>query len=230
MPVTALLDADLFPKTITHNLEIVPHTGRSANALLTLGVWTPVRRSLSGKSQEESDAIYSNLEQIAGMTKNGCVVVYDSDETFFECLYLKPPSLRGTPFDVFRGVERKRVRGPMRRTYMLEGSFLEEHARFLQKKRNDRWYQLLENIQHPRFLELKKRTGGHHLADLYHVWTAEENALDCFITLDTAFLNAVTLWKPEPLDTPVRLFTPRQFLQWIAAKLYLAPAHRVRIW
>jgi hypothetical protein len=216
MPITALLDADLFPKTVTHNLEIVPQSGWWANMRLTLRVWTLGRRKLRGKSHEESDAIYRDLEEIAGLTKNGCATVYDSDETFFESLYLKPPILRGTPFDVFRGVERKFVRGPMHRTYVIEGSFSKEHAKFLKRQRNEQWCQLLENIQHPRFLELKKRTGGHHLADLYHVWTAEENSLDCFITLDTTFLNAVT--HPKPLDTPVRLFTPRQFLQWIAAR------------
>ena len=217
MPITALLDADLFPKTVTHKLEIVPHSGWWANTWLTLGVWTPVRRSLSGKSQEESDAIYNDLRQVAGLTKNGCVDAYESDETFFESLYLKPPGLRGTPFEMFRGVERKRVRSPLRRTYLIESSFSDEDAKFLQKQHKDRWNQLLENIQHPRFLKMKKRTGGHHLADLYHVWTAEENSLDCFITLDTTFLNAVTLWKPKPLDTPVRILTPRQFLQWISA-------------
>jgi hypothetical protein len=208
MPVTALLDTDLGPKTVTHDLQIVPQIGWWANAWVTLGVWTPVRRRLKGQSQEATDAIYSALGQMASMAKNGEVTFCDSDETFFESLYVKLPELRGTPFDVLRGVKRKLVRSPLRRTYVIGAGYSRHET-------NDQWLQLLAAIRHPRFLELKKRTGGHHLADLYHVWTAEENSLDCFITLDTKFLRAVTL--PKPLDTPVRLLTPMQFVQWVSA-------------
>jgi hypothetical protein len=208
MPIAALLDTDLGPKTVSHELRLVPQTGLWANAWVTPGVWTPVRRRLSGQSQEASDAIYGALGQMAGMAKNGDVTLYDSDETFFESLYVKPPELRGTQFDVLRGIKRKLVRGPLRRTYVIGAGYSRHET-------NDRWLQLLAAIQHPRFLELKKRTGGHHLADLYHVWTAEENSLDCFLTLDTTFLRAVTL--PKPLDTPVRLLTPMQFVRWVAS-------------
>jgi hypothetical protein len=207
MPVTALLDTDLAPKTVTHNLQIVPQTGWWANARVTLGVWTPVRRCLKGQSQEASDAVYSTLRQMAGMANDGEVTLCDSDETFFESLYVKLPELRGTQFDMLRGVKRKLVRGPLRRTYVIGAGY----SRY---ETNDQWLQFLGAIRHPRFLELKKRTGDYHLADLYHVWTAEENSLDCFITLDTTFLRAVTL--PKPLDTTVRLLTPMQFVQSIA--------------
>jgi hypothetical protein len=114
MHVTALLDTDLTPKTVTHNLQIVPQTGWWANAWAALGVSTPVRRCLKGESQEASDAIYSTLRQMAGMANDGEVTLCDSDETFFESLYVKLPELRGTQFDMLRGVKRKLVRGPCR--------------------------------------------------------------------------------------------------------------------
>lgn len=172
---------------------------------------TAVPRRLGGRTQDESDAIYRALEQIADMARDGALTPYDSDESIFESLYLRLPALRGSQFDLFRGVKRRVARGPSRRTYTIEGSFSKEQARFSKGQHNRDRKQFLENIQHPRFLEMKKRTGGSHLADLYLVWTAEENSLDYFITLDTTFLRAVTL--PKPLDTSVKLCTPMQFVQ-----------------
>jgi hypothetical protein len=172
---------------------------------------TPVRRRLRGKTQDESDAIYRALNRIADGARNGALSLYDSDETIFEGLYLQIPALRGGQFDAFRGVQRGIVQGPLRRTYVIEGSFSEEQARLSKEERNRDRQQFLQNIRHPRFLKMKKRTGGAHLADLYLVWTAEVNSLDYFITLDTTFLSAVTL--PRPLDTAVKLCTPMQFVQ-----------------
>lgn len=208
MPTKALLDTNILPSTVTHHLKIVRQTNEYGDRLLTQDVETAVRRRLRNKTEEESDTIYKSLEQIAGLAKSGGVTLYDSDETFFESLYVRLPPLRGTPFDMFLGVARKFVRGPLGRTYAIGGDYSKERA-------NQLWLQTLAKIQHPRFLQFKKRTNGSHLADLYHVWTAEQNSLDCFLTLDTTFLNAVTL--PKPMDTPVRLFTPMQFVQWITA-------------
>jgi hypothetical protein len=204
MPIAALLDANIRPSTVTHNLEIVPKTGRWANAEVTLNVWTPVRRRLTGKTQVESEAIYSAFAELARMSINGDVTLCNSDETFFESLYLKLPILRGTPFDALRGVKPKLVRGPLRRTYVIGAGYSRHEA-------NDQWLHVLREIRDPRFLEMKKGRAEKHLADLYHLWTAEENSLDYFITLDCKFINAVTL--PWPLETPVKVCTPMQFVE-----------------
>lgn len=208
---TALLDTSIYPSTVTHDATATRRVAQRGNRLVMWIEEAPVRRRLRGKTQEESDAIYRSLDQMAEMARDGALVPYDSDETIFESLYLHLPALRGSQFDVFRGVKRRIAQGPLRRTYMIEGCFSEEQARFSKEQHNRDREQFLENINHPRFLKMKKRTGGSHLADLYLVWTAEENSLDYFITLDTTFLNAVTL--PKPLDTAVKLCTPMQFVQ-----------------
>jgi len=72
----------------------------------------------------------------------------------------------------------------------------------------------LEQIRHPRYLKLLKRTGGAHKADLYHVWEAEHKELDAFVTLDVTFINAVTI--PKPIETTVKICTPSQFVEWVS--------------
>jgi len=84
-------------------------------------------------------------------------------------------------------------------------------AGYSRHEANDQWLHVLREIRDPRFLEMKKGRAEKHLADLYHLWTAEENSLDYFITLDCKFINAVTL--PWPLETPVKVCTPMQFVE-----------------
>jgi hypothetical protein len=49
----------------------------------------------------------------------------------------------------------------------------------------------LATIPDARFRELDLATGGHHSADCYHLWTAELNELDVFLTSDKKFRHAV---------------------------------------
>jgi hypothetical protein len=81
--------------------------------------------------------------------------------------------------------------------------------RYTPERARNAWHLFLSKIQHRRFLELMKATGGNHPADLYHLWEAEHNGLEYFITLDVKFVNAVS--KPKPLRTPVKVCTPEQF-------------------
>jgi hypothetical protein len=205
VPITALLDTCIDPSTVTHDLTVHHESIRLKNRIVSRMLEVPVRRRLRNQTWERSEATYASLAQMAELARLGEVILYDSDETFFEGLYVRLPRLRGTEHDIFRGVERRFVRGPMRRTYVIDGSYDRE-------KEHQRWLQLLAEIAHPRFLKLKKRCGGSHLADLYHVWTAEENSLDCFVTVDERFINAVTL--PQPIDTPVKICTPSQFVKF----------------
>jgi hypothetical protein len=66
VPIEALLDTNILPATVTHNLEFVSKTHPYGNRLVTMTEENPVRRLLlENRSQKKSDAVYRSLHQIA---------------------------------------------------------------------------------------------------------------------------------------------------------------------
>ncbi|MHB8502621.1 MAG: hypothetical protein ACYDHE_16985 [Candidatus Acidiferrales bacterium] len=174
---------------------------------MTVDVVVPVPRLLRNKAQDESNAIYESLKQIAEMSNNDRLIPYQNDEIRIGRLHRRHPGLRGTEFGVFSGITCEHAQAPIVRGFTITPAYSRQRA-------TEDGNNFLANIHHPRFLELKKATGGNHCADLYHLWEAEHNALDCFITLDVRFINAVT--NPKPLKTSVKVGTPIQFVKWIS--------------
>lgn len=158
-------------------------------------------------TMEESDTVYQALQRIATVAKQGLVALYESDETLAEFINFHPRGFGLGQFDVFREVEIKHVRAPIARGFRIDGDYSPDRARA-------NWHAFLDQIQHPRYLPLLKRTGGAHKADLYHVWEAEHNELDAFVTLDTTFIKAVSI--PKPIETTVKICTPAQFVSWVS--------------
>jgi hypothetical protein len=156
---------------------------------------------------KESTSVFESLKQIAMMAKEGLVTLYESDETLAEFINFHPPGFGLGEFDVFRDVQIKHARAPLSRGFKIDAGYSPNVARAQR-------HAFLDQIRHLRYLKLLKRTGGAHKADLYHVWEAEHNRLDAFITLDVTFINAVTI--PKPIETPVRICTPSQFVQWVS--------------
>jgi predicted nucleic acid-binding protein len=69
---------------------------------------------------------------------------------------------------------------------------------------------LLQSIEHPRLNELKKITNasqGNHkiqqLYDAYHIWSAEYNNCDYFLTLDKKLHNSIRNRKKYPLKVEI---------------------------
>jgi len=184
-PIKALLDTNIWPSTVTHNWIPFPQTLTWGSHSVRMDVVVPVPRLLRNKTQDESNAIYESLKQIAEMSNNGRLIPYQSDEITIERLYRRHPGLRGTEFDVFSGITCEHARAPIMRGFTITPAYSRQRA-------TEDWNNFLAKIRHPRFLELKKETGGNHCADLYHLWEAEHNGLDCFITLDVRFINATT--------------------------------------
>lgn len=62
------------------------------------------------------------------------------------------------------------------------------------------FHNFLSNLEHPRFLQLAKATGGmqgesknyNQLADAFFLWCAESNDADYFLTLDFKLKNCIT--------------------------------------
>ena len=208
--IKALLDTNIWLSTVTHDLLLVPKTVKWGEIFVTADVATEQPRKLRNKTQEKSDAIYDALKAIAVMSKEGRVILYRSNETQFEEMHLRRPSLRGTELDAFSGIDVEFVHGPLRRDFTITAHSSREELK-------GEWYEFLGNIRHPRFLELRTAIPAKkHTADLYHIWTAEHNSLDCYITLDQKFVNAVAL--PKPIETSVIVCTPTEFLKWAASR------------
>jgi len=162
-------------------------------------------RILRGKTLEQSNSIHGSLTEIAKMAKDGLVVLYESDETLTEFLNFRPPGFSLGEFDAFRGVTINHVRAPLARGFRIDADYTRKRAR-------DAWHAFLDQIHHPHYLKLLKHTGGAHKADLYHLWEAEHNELDAFVTLDEKFVNATR--NPRPIETSVKICTPSEFVQW----------------
>jgi hypothetical protein len=69
--------------------------------------------------------------------------------------------------------------------------------------------EFFRSIGHPRFLQIRKATGGAHVDDAYHLWTAEEAALDAFLTMDRAFRNVME-HERNAINSPVLVMTPKE--------------------
>jgi predicted nucleic acid-binding protein len=204
--IGALLDTNVRLSTFTHTWAYTRHSERRGNRFVAWIDEIPKPRILRNKTLEQSKSIYESLKIIAEMSRQGLVTLYESDETLAEFLNFRPAGFGLSKFDVFSGVKIEHARAPIARRLKIDASYTPNDAR-------KAWHTFLAQISHPRFLKLLKRTGGDHAADLYHVWEAEHNGIDAFVTLDVKFVNAVT--KPKPMGTPVRICTPSEFVLWI---------------
>ena len=207
--IGVLLDTNVRLSTYTHIWAYTRRSERRGNKFVTWIEETPAPRILRNMTLERSNSIYESLKRIAEMSKQGLVTLYESDETLAEFLNFRPAGFGLAKFDIFSGVTIRHARAPVARGFRIDASYTPNGAR-------KAWHTFLEQISHPRFLKLLERTGGDHAADLYHVWEAEHNGIDAFVTLDRKFVNAVT--KPKPLETPVKVCTPSQFTLWIPTR------------
>jgi len=65
------------------------------------------------------------------------------------------------------------------------------------------------SITHLRFLHLRNTLGDAQLADVFHLWTAEEACLDVFLTMDRKFLNNVHS-RLKAIDSTVAVMAPKR--------------------
>lgn len=61
-----------------------------------------------------------------------------------------------------------------------------------------------------RFRKLCNAVGEKHFRDAFHLWTAEAHGLDYFLTMDKAFLNALT--QSSRLELPTMPIFPRELV------------------
>jgi hypothetical protein len=204
--IGALLDTNIHLSRYTHTWAYTHRSESLGNRFVTWVEETAVPRILRNQTLEQSRSIYESLSTIAEMCRKGLVTLYESDGTLAEYINFRPAGFGLGEFDVFSGIRVEHVRAPIARAFTIDAGYTPNKAR-------KDWNTFLGQIRHPRFIQLLKRTGGSHAADLYHVWEAEHNGIDAFVTLDKKFVNAVT--RPQPLETPVKICCPADFILWV---------------
>lgn len=114
----------------------------------------------------------------------------------------------------FYGVPIKVVKAPIEYAYILAGGEVGVQPK-------DRQFRFLTSIRHKRFLELQKMTGAYQgkqkldrnqLLDAFHIWCAEYNGCEFFLTLDFKLIKVLSKSKAK---STVRVVLPSELLTWL---------------
>jgi hypothetical protein len=77
--------------------------------------------------------------------------------------------------------------------------------------------EVFRSIQHPRFLQIRNANGDAHIDDAFHLWTAEEAALDTYLTMDQRFWRVVNQ-KKRIVDSAILVMTPKELCEHLNAQ------------
>lgn len=207
---TVYLDANILRFSQTSLLRLMPRKsvidwGHAKSEMIVhdLIYFNPNTRLKNPELRREADL----LEDIATFVKDGKLKAVMQMETDFESWSrLQLGNDRGR----FYGAKIDRVEAPIKYDRILLG------ARFSAKELQLRF---LAGIKHKCFTELQKITGAiqgenkynqRQLLDAFHIWCAEHNHCNYFLTLDFRLIKMVTRHKLKP-DLPI-LVRPSQLL------------------
>jgi hypothetical protein len=164
------------------------------------------------------------LPTIARLACEGIVKLFEYDELEFETL--KGTILGGVVTHLLAEVPTFRAKSPIERShfqqmdvqqYVHKSTFV-KFCRWLLslntvqiKKRTD----LRASFPHPdsieRFKEICSNLPEKHYPDAFHLWTAETNGLDYFLSADKRFARVMTLTKHMRLNS--KLIAPRDLVE-----------------
>jgi hypothetical protein len=165
---------------------------------VVLDVAHNVPRTFRGQTRERTAREQEHLTHVADLAKAGRIIPYSSQEITFETWGRRRNYSLAPEVDPFRGVRFEPCLLPHQRSIVFggENKFKEEKKKFL------------ATITDARFRELDRATGGHHSPDCYHLWTAERNELDVFLTRETKFRNA--LRGQEKVNSTIKILLPEE--------------------
>lgn len=135
---------------------------------------------------DETDRIL-NIPYLASLcqaAEQGNIEFYSSFELAMERLRQRGPDDGYLGLDLMRNISLKDAESPITRTIVIDGfgrnfGITEEEQMTFFKK-----------IQDPEFQNIAKHFSHNQIDDAYHLWTAEKNKLDIFLTMDSKFVNS----------------------------------------
>lgn len=146
------------------------------------------------------------LPRLAELGKLGVVDYVISNETLWESWGL--PNM-DSKSGQFYGSPIKKVQAPLEYGRTLFGGAVTAR---------ERQYAFLCSVKHKRFLEIQKMTGAYQgrqplnhnqLLDAFHLWCAEHNDCEFFLTLD---FKAIKVLKLSPRKSSVQAVRPTELL------------------
>jgi hypothetical protein len=149
------------------------------------------------------------LPALAELGQQGLVRYCIHTETVFESWGL--PKMRGNTTGVFYGAPIERAASPIQYSRVMIDGY---------KDPREMQYQFISGIKHERLSELQRITGAYQgarkpnrnqLLDAFHLWCAEHNGCDFFLTLDFKLINVVLRSHQQT----VRLAKPSELLIYV---------------
>lgn len=205
-PVKVLLDGMLRRWAITHSWVIKPHTVHWGPTEITLPVANLEPKARLGQSQRWRQRQLDCLAQIGHLAEVGRIKCYTTIEIEFEGMGRPGVAGTGTEIDLFRNLEIEQIPPAAHRTMRWTAS---------EGETKERKQSFLKSIRQPRFLELVSVIGSKHASDIFHLWSAEKVGLDCFLTADRKFINAVNHAKQNnrTVRFPVDVLSPSELCE-----------------
>lgn len=179
------------------------------------------------------------LPTIARLAKEGKLIFCTSQELGFES-FQAARGYQGFVGDIFRDISFKDVPPAIDRSYFSQSGDLGEYTsgeaqakwckEFLLKVSDERKLlkalerydalpefnrQNIANLSRFRELCANLTTSDHH-RDAFHLWTAEVNGLDYFVTADKRFINVMT--KSKRVDLPTPPISPAELLERLGVR------------
>lgn len=204
-----LIDRNIEINAITHKTVLAPQVIRWGPHAQTIEVAQRAHFPPGDDERFRGEQL-PYLATLCNFAKEGKLQFLTSHEMRMEKLRQKGRCEGYLGINLLRDVPVKSVRCPAQRSIVIgptgsNGVTEEEQIEFFR------------SIQHPRFLQITNATGEAHIDDAFHLWTAEEAALDAFLTMDQRFWRVVNQ-KKKIINSPVLVVTPKELCEHLHAQ------------
>jgi hypothetical protein len=108
--------------------------------------------------------------------------------------------------NLMAGIAYKHAVSPINRTVVISGF----GADFGTTKAEQMTF--FADVDDPRFIEIRKHIPKSHVDDAFHLWTAENNNLHFFLTMDKRFFNNIDQ-KKNLINSSVSVETPKSLCE-----------------
>lgn len=150
------------------------------------------------------------IATIRQLDDQGKVSLYRSNEILMEDMRNRRTDRGYLGIDVLEGVEIKQAESPFKQSILIGGLM----GSFGVTK--DEQFEFMEGINDDRWEHVRSEIGSGHLADAFHLWTAEHNGLDAYVTMDKRFYNRATQ-VANRVKSSVNVHTPKTLCEHFGA-------------
>ncbi|HEY3742990.1 MAG TPA: hypothetical protein VGL53_24255 [Bryobacteraceae bacterium] len=145
------------------------------------------------------------LAALCKVAREGGCEFYTTFELKMEEFRQRGPDEGYLGINLIRGVPMKETRSPIPRSIAGGAG---GNIGLTENEQMD----FFRSIQHPRFLQIRKAVGEAHIDDAFHLWSAEEESLDVFLTLDGRF-KRVVFTQTKHINSSVAVLHPMELCE-----------------